>query len=712
MDPRLEKLEEYEEKLRQLQTEVAGMALEIKKMKLEMKGVTAEKTETLEPLAAKPAEEPGRFDNPVFTAARTETEQTEGWKEPSGLLGPPRKKAEKSGKDLERAVGRSLMGIFASVLIFISLILFATLLLPYFNDTAKMITTYLVSAAFLGSGLFLSTKDGNNKFYQALTACGIGGIYISLMLSCAYFGVIGQIPLYILLAVWGAGVCFLARKKENLLFHAIGELGILIAVVFGCVLCADKNDNAKFMAVQIFFLLSYVVFYAGHYRREYADNKLHTVSAICNLAALYFTNVFWFSGETLSSILLFAITAVCLGFSFSHSVERQPLCFNVLAGIQVMFLLAGYYMMFAFYNGDYEQLIGLGAYLLALALIVFCEWRAKGKSLPYYGVEGILLLSTSIAFAVACDFYLYGALLFVVLPCIVYGVLRDNKAMKYAGLVMFFLFSVQSGDYVLEDRAEVVIWFLLGACCLAAAYALLYLKKEKYDMVWKYALHCFTVYFIVRGFYPAFRFLFQTAMGEGYSIHPTEVSYIVFALFNFLMYLSPFRNNLRTGEKEAPYVFWCFNGIAMFLGMVMLYTTAGPVMHFVLILLTVLLFFMNAVNLLENRENYKMGIYVGLKFTVLMIVILKSFTDANYIISIACLLFAIAVIVLGFGGKYKALRIYGLVLSMISTFKLVMIDISYENTLGHAVSFFVAGILCFAISMIYNYIDKKIGNEE
>ena len=90
-------------------------------------------------------------------------------------------------KDLEQTVGKSLMGIFASVLIFISLILFATLLLPYFTDTLKMLTTYLVSFAFLAVGLVKMKKDKGNKFYIALTGCGIGAIYISLLLSNMYF---------------------------------------------------------------------------------------------------------------------------------------------------------------------------------------------------------------------------------------------------------------------------------------------------------------------------------------------------------------------------------------------------------------------------------------------------------------------------------------------------------------------------------------------
>ena len=49
---------------------------------------------------------------------------------------------------------------------------------------------------------------------------------------------------------------------------------------------------------------------------------------------------------------------------------------------------------------------------------------------------------------------------------------------------------------------------------------------------------------------------------------------------------------------------------------------------------------------------------------------------------------------------------------MISIFKLIMIDINYENTLGNALSFLGSGLLCFIISMIYNYIDKKFNEEE
>ncbi len=54
---------------------------------------------------------------------------------------------------------------------------------------------------------------------------------------------------------------------------------------------------------------------------------------------------------------------------------------------------------------------------------------------------------------------------------------------------------------------------------------------------------------------------------------------------------------------------------------------------------------------------------------------------------------------------------YGLVLSIISVIKLIIIDISYDNLALRAASFLVCGLLCFAISYIYNKLDKnnKVG---
>ncbi len=48
--------------------------------------------------------------------------------------------------------------------------------------------------------------------------------------------------------------------------------------------------------------------------------------------------------------------------------------------------------------------------------------------------------------------------------------------------------------------------------------------------------------------------------------------------------------------------------------------------------------------------------------------------------------------------------------AIVSRLNKTMIDISYENTIGHALSFFLSGVLCFVISAIYSYVEKKYKN--
>lgn len=44
--------------------------------------------------------------------------------------------------------------------------------------------------------------------------------------------------------------------------------------------------------------------------------------------------------------------------------------------------------------------------------------------------------------------------------------------------------------------------------------------------------------------------------------------------------------------------------------------------------------------------------------------------------------------------------------------KLVLVDIRYDNVLLRAAGFFVGGILCFGISLVYNLVDKWMGRRE
>ena len=151
------------------------------------------------------------------------------------------------------------MAIVASVLVFISFVLFAMYLIPGLTDEIKMALMFIVSFALTGIGLGLWSKKKDNVFLLALGACGIGAIYISLFVSNIYFHMIDQIPLYILLLIWAACVLFLSKIKP-LLFEIIGLSGIVISILFGTVQCVTDKDSILLGILSIYMVIGVLAF--------------------------------------------------------------------------------------------------------------------------------------------------------------------------------------------------------------------------------------------------------------------------------------------------------------------------------------------------------------------------------------------------------------------------------------------------------------------
>lgn len=160
-------------------------------------------------------------------------------------------------------------------------------------------------------------------------------------------------------------------------------------------------------------------------------------------------------------------------------------------------------------------------------------------------------------------------------------------------------------------------------------------------------------------------------------------------------------------KKSVQWMMYTINAILMFAGCIMMHDMPWQIPT---ILITVLLFLVNSKRLLPKHKLA--GYYIAFKYTVLMLNILGSFDVESYYISICLLLFAIASIVAGFYKDTTSFRMYGLILSMISVIKLILIDIHYDSTLQIALSFFVCGVLCFIISFIYHKIDTGFKNKE
>jgi hypothetical protein len=201
-----------------------------------------------------------------------------------------------------------------------------------------------------------------------------------------------------------------------------------------------------------------------------------------------------------------------------------------------------------------------------------------------------------------------------------------------------------------------------------------------------------------------------------------ELAYIVITIVNILVYSSVFVCNWKSLkgfkkkdndiEEVTHIISIVINHIMMFIGFLAIYVTDSEPWHYAIIIALSGACFIGTNNLLRKYKDTKwIGFYVGIKATIYLNTIFYSFeylSEHSYFSSITSLALAVVAILIGFKLQTKSLRVYGLALSMLSIFKLLLIDIQYDNSIGRVLSFIFAGILCFGINYVYNMASKKI----
>ena len=122
----------------------------------------------------------------------------------------------KKSSDLESTIGKSVMGIFAAILICISFVLVGIILIPSLTDLWKTILMFTVSCIFLFYGVFRLRKYPSNSLYIAITACGFICLYVSLMLSYFRFGLFTYWFTYLFIFLWLLAALYLSKTKSKI----------------------------------------------------------------------------------------------------------------------------------------------------------------------------------------------------------------------------------------------------------------------------------------------------------------------------------------------------------------------------------------------------------------------------------------------------------------------------------------------------------------
>ncbi|WP_029233288.1 DUF2339 domain-containing protein [Butyrivibrio sp. VCB2006] len=609
---------------------------------------------------------------------------------------------KKSVESAESWIGKHLMSILASVLIFVALILFASLIIPYLGDGIKITMMFTASIGISAFAYYQHKKKPENTFFTSLLACGIGCCYISILVTRISFEAIGDIGMYVLMLLWGLAVLFLARK-ENWLFQVISNAGFVISALFAF---AMKDESL------ILPLLAYLIVMGGAHQYIFWKNSLQRkIQCGVNLAIIaQYSAVlrFAFDGGVSYTIAFVIMTILALAifvyFTFGDLFKENSSnpYFAVASAVTLCITYLG--LLSGFDAPDMVRVIGLFAIgvLAEVATLLIDKKNPENKYSLFslIWITAWLMIVSVVAYTTVTEFFDTGVLFVFLAPLALWGIKTGDKFYKWQAFIL------AATMVFVELFSGAALMF----CVMAFAYAVLVFVIEAFiankAMEIKFTYYVFALITLMMLMYTLCNnFEFDKEWTRLFMTIPA-------GLVNAAMI---FAGLDRDSQGESHKDYWkllnVINIIGMLVGLFDMAISDGAAAIAISLVYTVSLASVNLKHHIEGNGDEKL--YAGIKYGIILLVALYSYSAKGYIASVCVLAYAIVCIIIGFSKRFgaKELRIYGLILSMICVVKFIMIDTTYENTLGHAISFLISGILCFGISAIYNHYEKKESQE-
>lgn len=665
------------------------------------------------------------------------------------------KPAPSKKSDLETFVGKKVTVILASVLIFVGLIAFASVLLPYLSQTIKFVLMCAVSFGLTGFGYFL-TKHRTGTLSLSVLACGLGSIYITLFTGDMYFKIISPVLLYILLAVWLMAIYYCSRYK-SLLFNIIGQSGIIISL-FLCLTDAFVRNNDSF----VFFAIIYVVVAEIAYSVLFGTQSyiLNTMCMLTSVMILSFPVVHHI--ERMKDIVIPRVESFIITDMFAK-YGGQAVCFVILCIALCFVLVRSVLLLKSEKIDDFKfgltgvvsfavSIISLAEFEwsihISIVMIIYCCIMFGLVEILMYDKDRHVLVHVLSGMSIGLVLILYHTLfdtIWVSSLVIVAGIMLYmhysettlSKVVVYIELglaTLLNIFYVSNNDVhflVPESRIPDGIYYIQApptrpylslpavefylSCVILCVIGYKLLQKhfddtKTFTRIFAYLFAICNIYWLFIGMNVYYSWKYEQPFSEHFDDIVDCLNVVVSCVVQFMFWKAALFDKKKDLFKQGSFVtYFVVNALMCLAAVITLYSVDEYLPAYVLVCSCLVLLSTMNVSTLLSKSNPALSVYSGMKITVLILIVFHV-VKFKPVISIMMFVWAIACIVLGMKNKQKGLRIYALVLAIISTVKLVMIDLTYNNTLSRAFSLIVCGCLCFGISIIYHRLEKSSDN--
>lgn len=585
---------------------------------------------------------------------------------------------KKSSSGAEFMVGTAVLSIVGGAFILTSLVMLG---IYFMNGFAKGMLLYGAAILFLAVSELLVHKKWP-KLAAVLSSIGICGFYLSTAvnyLSLHNFGMLTAIIISLLITVF---VILLSRKRDSFAYRILGlvachlclltvradstrvELlvlaGIILLVNIMCIAVPIRRYKTAFHIAHMYTILVFSLFMNLRLDYCWIAYELRAAMVICLVLIM--------------QLILVSHARTCRKEAeVGRAVESTGFLVSyVFCGFTYSVLLAG-----IFFESPAEK--ALNCYGSIAAIVVICAaamailCKSKFKWYPYYLMN---LLVYSCCFTAENE-WVHIICLMVLLAIAKLLSLRSCPQVRIVDAVLTTVNCIALLCYA--DKAGLPMYVLLAGVVLSIPFIS---RWQTYFEV----LLVFTL-----GFFSAVQLVPMLQL-------PVFVGLLFVGTLLF--------NNVKRFRGKHILV---YNGLALAADVVCFLKLSSPAYRNAYLTYMAMLLLGIATIVLTFQKKYQMDFkgrnLILAIFVTYMALIVK--TNLPVVNSILLMLIALVCVGIGFAVKEKAIRIYGLVLSLTVCGKIVLYDYVGAQTLQKTILFFVVGVIALIISGIYIILEKK-----
>lgn len=591
-------------------------------------------------------------------------------------------------------------GLFCVIGILFILAAFVMMGITYMSGMVKGMSLYLMAAAIIVlSELLLRRKM--EKLSLGITGLGICCLYASTLLNMFYLHNFGSlVAMGVTMAITVLAI-LIGRKKDSGMIKVISFIGCYISFMP----VARFGSNAEFITVAGMLLLVNVMTLCLPVKR--GRTAVHVTHMISNMIFTLMT-VPTVGSSLLDGrlVLVYILSNVfVLGLIFvqmEKDVERKrqsgEYCDDAwiiaLYGFTlfmesvayawcVMSRLISYDYVRTEEIPEYWMHIMVGAYGLA-ALVLFVMMRkSKLKWIQYYAVAAMVFLCyvgrgdrTDVTVSVLAVF-------------LVSKLLARVRALKISEIVITFCTAFVGMVLFTTSLLNGSEWYshAFAAAFLLSVFAL-YHYKPLHQAVITFML---TAYLTVQvsALLPAPATDLIPALNVG-------MLFVLLLVFNHVKWWRGRLQKIYNYGNLGYMLFWCFASMS----------SPSPLNCAILAVLG------TAVVVLAFQPLFGMDFRWKYLFMVMFWTYMAVISDAGVSLVTSSILMAVAIgsVIIGFALKRKAVRIYGLALSILVCMKVLFLDFMGTPLREKMLLFLIIGVIILAISCIYIILEKKMSD--